>query len=54
MRIVKGSGWSKKTLLNPEDPYEVYDYSNPDDFYEDHYDDFIDFDAAEEYWEDHQ
>ena len=54
MRTVRGGGWDKNTPLNPDDPYEVYDYSNPEDFYDDHYDDFIDYYAAEEYWEDHQ
>lgn len=33
-----------------EDEYNASDYSNPDDFYEDHYDDFYDYYDAEDYW----
>ena len=34
-----------------DDPYDVQDYDNPDDFYYDHPDDFYDYEDAEEYWE---
>jgi hypothetical protein len=33
------------------DPYHASDYANEDWFYEDHYDDFADFDEAEQYWQ---
>ena len=36
-----------------DDPYDVQDYDNPDDFYYDHPDDFYDYEDAEAYWEDH-
>ena len=35
------------------DPYYAKDYSHPDDFYYDYYDDFLDYEDAEEYWEEH-
>ena len=57
MRTVRGGGRDKQTTQTPKkktDPYDVYDYTNPEDFYVDHYDDFLDYYAAEEYWEDHQ
>ena len=38
----------------PSDPYDVYDYSHPDDFYYDHYDDFWDYEDAEDYYDAHQ
>lgn len=37
----------------PSDPYDVYDYSDPDDFYYDHYDDFFDYEDAEDYFYEH-
>ena len=33
-------------------PYGADDYNDPEDFYEDHYDDFWDEEEAEDYWED--
>lgn len=35
------------------DPYHASDYSHPDDFYYDYYDDFWDYEDAEDYWERH-
>ena len=35
------------------DPYNAKDYSNPDFFYDDYYDDFSDYDEAEQYWEEY-
>lgn len=32
------------------DPYHAADYSDEEDFYEDHWDDFFDFEDAEDYW----
>ncbi len=45
---------STTTTANKDDPYNAGDYSDPDDFYFDHYDDFWDFEDAEDYWEDYQ
>lgn len=33
-----------------DDPYDVYDYWDPEDFYEDNYDDFYDYEDAEDYY----
>jgi hypothetical protein len=38
---------------NDDDPYDVNDYSNEEDFYYDHYDDFFDYYDAEDYYKDH-
>ncbi len=35
------------------DPYHAADYSDEEDFYEDHWDDFFDFEDAEDYWREH-
>ena len=41
----------KNTTKAPEnDPYGAKDYADPDDFYYDHYDDFFDYEDAEDYW----
>lgn len=48
---------TRKTTQKPEkdaDPYDAKDYVHPDDFYYDYYDDFWDYEDAEEYWEEHQ
>ena len=37
-----------------EDPYQAGKYSNEEDFWDDHRDDFIDYYAAEDYWREHQ
>lgn len=36
-----------------EDPYNAKDYSNEEDFYYDHYDDFFDYYDAEDYYNEH-
>ena len=53
MRKVKTT---RKTTQTQEksDPYDVYSYTNEEDFYDDHYDDFLDYEEAEAYWRDHQ
>ncbi|HBL41537.1 MAG TPA: hypothetical protein DDY98_08290 [Ruminococcaceae bacterium] len=33
-----------------DDPYNAKDYAHADDFYEDHYDDFFDYEDAEDYY----
>lgn len=54
---VKNGGYtsSKKHHSHEKksDPYNVYDYSDPEDFYEDNYDDFWDFEDAEDYYNEH-
>lgn len=40
----------KKSSTKKEDPYNVYDYSDPEDFYDDNYDDFWDYEEAEDYY----
>ena len=35
------------------DAYHASDYAHPDDFYYDYYDDFADYEEAEDYWEKH-
>ena len=47
------SSSSKKSSAK-SDPYDVYDYSHADDFYFDHWNDFIDFEEAEDYFDEHQ
>lgn len=41
------------TTPKKSDPYHASDYSHPDDFYYDYYDDFWDYEDAEDYWERH-
>ena len=36
-----------------DDPYNAKDYSNEEDFYYDHYDDFFDYYDAEDYYNEH-
>ncbi len=40
-----------KTTTRETDEYNAHDYYFPEDFYEDHYDDFFDYEDAEDYWE---
>ena len=44
----KSSSSAKKS-----DPFHASDYAHPDDFYYDYYDDFWDYEDAEDYWEAH-
>ena len=36
-----------------EDEYNAADFGNPEDFYDEHYDDFFDCYDAEDYWNEH-
>ncbi|MGN0463976.1 MAG: hypothetical protein ACI4GA_04690 [Acutalibacteraceae bacterium] len=49
----KNKSKKSSTTTTTEDPYNVNDYSNEEDFYDDHYDDFFDYYEAEEYYWDH-
>ncbi len=44
----KSSGGSTRT-----DEYTAADFGNPEDFYDEHYDDFFDYYDAEDYWNEH-
>lgn len=44
---------SKSSGRKNDDPYNAKDYVHPDDFYYDYFDDFIDFEEAEDYWNEH-
>ncbi len=41
----------RPTSKPASDPYNAGDYAYPDDFYDDHEDDFGDYEDAEDYWE---
>lgn len=41
---------TKKKTTTKKDKYNVYDYKDPEDFYEDNYDDFWDYEDAEDYY----
>ena len=43
----------KKSTKTDNDPYDVNDYYNEEDFYYDHYDDFFDYYDAEDYYNEH-
>ena len=49
----KAKTYKKQTTTAFEDEYNVNDYSNEDDFYYDHYDDFYDYYDAEDYYREH-
>lgn len=40
-----------KTSTSKSAEYDAHDYDDPEDLYEDHYDDFYDYEDAEDYWE---
>ncbi len=41
---------TKKKTTTKKDKYNVYDYKDPEDFYEDNYNDFWDYEDAEDYY----
>ncbi len=47
-----GSGYKSKRSggSNKKDEYNAADFGNPEDFYDEHYDDFFDYYDAEDYW----
>ncbi|MBQ8119923.1 MAG: hypothetical protein IJ172_04005 [Ruminococcus sp.] len=54
-RTTRNTATSKKTTTHKKtttrkDKYNVYDYNDPEDFYEDNYDDFWDYEDAEDYY----
>ena len=49
----KSNSGSSGSSSKSSDPYGAKDYDDPDDFYFDYPDDFIDYDEARDYWEDH-
>lgn len=44
---------SLHTPIPQDDPYNVYEYENEEDFYDEHYDDFLDYYDAEDYYNEH-
>ena len=44
---------TKQATTKKKDPYDVNNYSNEEDFYDDHYDDFMDYYEAEDYYNEH-
>ena len=50
----KKKNTTKRTKKTTTDPYHAKDFYNPEDFYDEHYDDFFDYYDAEDYWYDHQ
>ena len=48
--IPSTSSSSSKKKSNNDDPYNVNDYSDPEDFYYDNYDDFWEYEEAEDYY----
>lgn len=44
--------YTKKHYTEKHDPYHAKDYADPEDFYDDYYDDFADYEDAEDYYED--
>lgn len=51
--IIRSTTSSKSSNKKKSDPYDVYDYSDPEDFYYDNYDDFWDYEDAEDYYNEH-
>ena len=45
---------TQRTKKTTTDPYHAKDFYNPEEFYDEHYDDFFDYYDAEDYWYDHQ
>ena len=45
--------YTTKKHKSTTDPYNAKDYSNEEDFYDDHYDDFFDYYDAEDYYNKH-
>ena len=55
--LTKNNTWKKygsySSDTKQDDPYNAKDYSNEEDFYDDHWDDFFDYYQAEDYWREH-
>lgn len=54
MRSSSGNTSKSSGSKSTGDPYHAKDYMHPEDFYEFYYDDFWDYEEAEEYWEKHR
>ena len=48
-----GSSKSSGTSRKKSDPYDASSYAHPEDFYDWYYDDFWDYEDAEDYWEEY-
>ena len=51
--IYSSSSSGKKKVYN-DDSYNVNDYYDAEDFYEDYYDDFYDYEDAEDYFDENR
>ncbi len=47
------SSYKSESKSKKSDPYNVNDYSDPEDFYYDNYDDFWEYEEAEDYFNEH-
>lgn len=53
MRPSNANNYSGSHSYSASDPYDAGAYSSADDFYYDYYNDFFDYEEAEEYWYEH-
>ena len=57
-KLTENNTWKNRVSNSPSssapDPYNAKDYTNEEDFYYDHWNDFFDYYQAEEYWQEHQ
>lgn len=56
-RLINGSTSTRPSTItgnhDDADPYHASDYSDEEEFYEEHWDDFFDFEDADTYWQEH-
>ena len=50
---ISGHSDRNRPSLSENDEFNAKDYYQAEDFYEDHYDDFYDFEDAEDYYNEH-
>ena len=56
-RLINGSTSTRPSTItgnhDDADPYHASDYPDEEEFYEEHWDDFFDFEDADTYWQEH-
>ena len=56
-RLINGSTSTRPSIAtdshDESDPYHASDYPDEEEFYEEHWDDFFDFEDADTYWQEH-
>ena len=56
-RLINGSTSTRPSTItdshDDSDPYHASDYPDEEEFYEEHWDDFFDFEDADTYWQEH-